>query len=388
MKKTLFVLSTFLLSFFLFSSQAFSQETTKTTTLPENETINRDYFAGNERVIISGIVNGDIYSAGAEVTFDGTTSSDLITMGGNITISGQIDGDVRLAGGNVTFSGAEIAGNVTVAGGDVLIDQATNIGGSIVALGGNLQFMGPIGKNLVVAGGNVTVGNSINGDIWSPGVGSLRLMNGASVNGQLTYTSSEEALISDGATVSGVTERREPPVDKQDANEAAGKGMAGLAGLFLFILLGDLLMSILLGLALVFFMPNFVIRAAGKAITSVGNSFLIGLVVAIVAPIALLLFMLTLVGIPLALALFVIFFLVLWFAKVLGSIALGRRILTVKKTESSYKAVFLGVVLYFVLGIIPVIGSLLQGFIALTGLGSLAISKKEYYNELRTKKIL
>lgn len=388
MKKTLLTLSTFFIFFLLLSAQTFAQEPPKTTTLPGSETINRDYFAGNERVVISGTVNGDIYTVGSDVTFDGTTTSDLMVAGGNVTISGNIGGDVRLAGGNVIFSGAEIEGNLTVAGGDVVIDKSTNITGSIVAFGGNLQFMGPIGKNLVVAGGQVTIGNNINGDVWSPGVGSLRLMNEAYVNGQLTYSSEQEAVISEGATIVGVSERRTPPVEKQDLREAVEKGEGVLAGLFLFILLGDILMSILLGLCLAFFFPNFVLKVADKALTSVGNSFLIGLVTAIITPIALLLFMLTIIGIPLSIALFVIFFLVLWFAKVLGSIALGRRILNIKKSELSYKPVFLGVILYFILGIVPIVGGLLQAFITLTGLGSLVISKKEYYKELRTKKIL
>lgn len=387
MKKALQIL-TFTLLFFFVALPVSAKEPPKTITLPKSEVINRDYFAGSERVITSGTVNGDAYIAGGESAFDGTVNGDLITVGGMQTISGVVDGDLRIAGGNIYFSGAKINGNVTVFGGSINVDQSTDISGSVVAVGGTLQFMGPIGKNLTVAGGEVTVGNTVGGDIWSPGLGSLRLTKGALVKGQLTYTSENEAVLSEGADVDGTTTRRAPPVKSNDVKEAGGKGAAGLAGLFVFIWLGDIVMSVILGLLLVFFLPNFVIRVSEKAINNIGTSFLIGLVVTIVTPIALLLFMLTLVGIPLSLALFAIFFLVLWFAKVIGSIALGRRILKTKKTESSYKAMFLGVVLYFVAGIIPLLGGLLQAFITITGLGSLAINKKEYYNELRAKKIL
>lgn len=373
--------------FFILAIPSFAQtqHLPQTTILAESESINRDYFAASERVIISGIVNGDIYTAGADVTFDGTTTSDLLAVGGNLNISGEVNGDVRIAGGNVTFSNAIVGGNITVAGGDVIIDQSTEVTGSIVAVGGTLQFLGPIGKNLTVAGGNVVVANTIGGDIWSPGVGSLSLMRGANIGGHMTYTSEQDAIVAEGATIVGTTERRAPPVETRSQEDVAGKG---LAGFFVLFLLGDVVLTTILGIALVFLLPNFVIRVSEKAIGSIGNSFLVGLLAVIVIPITLILLMLTVFGIPLAIALFVVFFLLLWFAKTLGAIALGRRVFKVKKTDSSYKAVFFGIIIYFLVGIVPFVGGLMQVFITLTGLGSLLINKRLYYNELRSKKVI
>lgn len=383
MRKVLAIFLSFFSLILITPLPSYASEPPKTTTLTANTTINRDYFAGNERVIVSGNIDGDVYLAGGDVSFDGTTSSDVIALGGNINISGKVEGNVRVAGGNVNFSGAEIAGNVTVFGGSINIDPSTTITGSVVAAGGNLQFLGPIGKSLTVAGGNIVVGGDVGRDIWSPGVESLRLTKGAKVHGQLTYTSNLKAVIDQGALVTGTVKQKTPPV-----KTTSPKGAAVVLGFVLFFWISDIILSLILGLLLIYFLPNYVNKVTTNVTQNPGSSFLLGLLLAIVVPVVLLVIMLSIIGIPIAFALLVIFIFTLWISKIFTSIAIGLKVMGKRTKPNMYLALLIGLAIYFVLSILPVLGRLIQLAITVTGFGAFALAKKSYYEDLRKKKVI
>lgn len=270
MKKLIIISILLVLSFFATPFSSFAQEQS-TTTLSANQTVDGPYFAANDRVIISGSVNGDIYAAGGELTFDGTAGNDLLIAGGNVTISGNVEGDIRVGGGNVIFSGATVNGNVTIAGGSITIDPSSSINSSLVVMGGNIQVSGPVAGSVTVLGGNVVIASDIGGEVWAPGVGALRLANNASINGDLTYVSSEKVLMSDGATVSGVVKQQLPPQKPERAAEGIAAGLAGIA---IFFLLADFLVSLIFGLLFIYFLPNFTSKVAANAQIKIGISAL------------------------------------------------------------------------------------------------------------------
>src|SRR3990170_1896724 len=57
--------------------------------LGADEVINSDFFAGGNRVEISGTVNGDVYASGGQIIIDGVVNGDLLVAGGTINISGE-----------------------------------------------------------------------------------------------------------------------------------------------------------------------------------------------------------------------------------------------------------------------------------------------------------
>lgn len=382
MKKVLLFIFSFLL-FLVLPLPLFAQQI-KQTVLLKNQTINRDYLVANNNVRISGTINGDAYAAGGNITVDGTVNGDLIASGGNILITGVVKNDVRVAGGNVTFSHAIIGGNITTLGGQILVDSSSQISGSMVGAGGEINILAPIGKGATLGGGQVNIANTINGDVTA-GVGQLSFGNDSKVNGNVAYWSNNRAILSEGATISGSIKQYLPP---QQNNKNAQKTAAVIGSLFV-IKLTDIIVLLIMGLLVVALLPIYTKTSTDIVESHFWMGFLIGLIGIIITPIVILFIMFTIIGIPLGLFIFVAYLFILWFARIFPIIALGNFVLSKSgKKKNNGWALLLGVVIYIILELIPFVSFFAEAFVVVAGFGTYLISTKTYYNSLRTKKII
>ena len=89
-------------------------------------------------VVISEPVQGPLVIAAGHVVVKGPVEGNVRLAGGRVDVTGTVDGDASLAGGSITVTGA-VKRNVQAAGGHVLID-------------------GPVGGNVSVAGGKLELG--------------------------------------------------------------------------------------------------------------------------------------------------------------------------------------------------------------------------------------
>ncbi|OGH17283.1 MAG: hypothetical protein A3C30_01625 [Candidatus Levybacteria bacterium RIFCSPHIGHO2_02_FULL_40_18] len=366
----------------------FAVEKNKNVLLPATEMVDHDYFAAGDTVKILGTVNGDAYVAGGTIIVEGKINGDLLTGGGNVTVSGNIQGDIRAAGGNVILNGADIGGNVTVGGGNITIDRLTVIQGSLVAGGGSVQIFAPIGRGVTIGGGSVLIGNSVGGDILA-GVGELSLSPEANVDGNLTYWSENEVNIQEGASVSGKIKHETPPRAATKGKDF-DKGIAtAIAGFALMVKLVDILWLIIVGLALMFFFPNYTTRASDYIRTKFGLALLIGFMALIVTPILGIILFITLFGIPAAITLFIVFLLMFWFGRIFAIYTLGRFVLAKAGNKNAKAwAYIVGIVVYLILTIIPIVNFITDILITLSGVGALLALKKIYYTELKQKKLI
>jgi hypothetical protein len=385
---SLFILFAF---FFIFISPSFASEKTKIIVLPENQTVNSDYFAFAQRVELNGTVNGDAYVAGGIVIINGTVNGDLLTAGGMVTISGKINGDVRVAGGNIQLTGANITGNLTLGGGNAIIDKTTQIKGSIVAGSGNMQIFAPIGKGALLGGGSVLIANSIGGDT-KIATEDLSLASDASLSGNLTYISGNELQMSDGASVSGQIVRQLPPDKSFDEknNDFAKKATAAFTGILIAIKLIDLFWLTIFGLLIIIFFPNFTTKTADYINKKIGWALLIGLVALLLIPILGIILFITIVGIPIALVLMLLFVLIFWIGRIFAIFALGKFVIGKISTKNDSKplAYLVGVLIYLLLSLIPIIGSLTTIIVSLSGVGAMLFTKKGIIDTLRAKNIV
>jgi hypothetical protein len=385
----------FIFIFFILSlslvSPVLAKEKGKTIVVPQSQTINNDYFGFADRVEMNGTINGDAYIAGGNVIVDGTINGDLLTAGGIVTISGKITGDVRAGGGNVQVTGADIGGNLTLGGGNANIDSSTKVEGSIVAGAGNLQLFAPIGKGATIGGGAVLLGNVIGSNV-KVASDDLNLTSNAKIDGDLTYWSENDVNISEGATVSGIISKQLPKdkeFNKSDADFGKNVGMA-LAGLFVAIKLLDLFWLAIIGLLIVILFPTFSAKTADYASKKAGWALLFGFLTLILMPIIGMILFATLVGIPVAFLLLFIFMLIFWVGRVFAIFALGRFILgkLSKTNDSKPLAYLLGLLIYILLCLIPIVGFITGIIISLAGVGALVATKKETYTELRKKNLI
>jgi len=361
------------------------EDSQKIIVLARDEVIDRDYFAFGDRVTISGTVNGDVYTAAGVVIVDGVVNGDLIAGGGSVFVRGEVVNDVRVVGGQVTISG-DVGGNVTTGGGSVTFTDGSNVVGSVVAGAGALSLFGPIGKGITVGGGDITIGNSVAGDVIA-GVGQLTLTSDANVQGDLKYWSSKKANVQTGAIVLGETIQNLPKDDMDIKEKREGLAKA-LVGISIGLRLISLISSFIIGLLFIKFLPVYTQNVANKISSSFWSSFGVGFVAVLLTPFLFVMLLLTVVGIPIGFILLTIIFITLYISKIFVALALGNKVLKILNRKFSIGwTLVVGFVVYAILVSIPIVGFFVHILAVLVGLGAILIYKKDFYKQLRTKKL-
>ena len=353
----------------------------KLVTVPSGEVINKDYFAFGDKIEISGTVNGDVYAAGGQILIDGTINGDLLAAGGKISISGNISQDVRIVGGQITIGG-EIGRSLTVSCGNVELTDSAIVHGSVVAGGESILLASPIGREVMIAAGNLTVSNKVDGNLEAF-VGSIRLTSKAVINGDLIYWSDRPASIDRNAKITGSVTQKTPPMPSPE------KAFGIFARICLLATLISFISTLIIGLLLIYFYPKYnrgVVSTLRKnPLTSLG----IGFLTLVVAPIFLIIIFSTVVGIPLALILLASYLITIYLARIYVIFWAGVTIFErLGKRVHEGWALVVGLIIYFILTIIPVIGGIITFVVVLFGLGAAILTKKELYQTLRKQDII
>lgn len=385
MKKLIAAIVVVLIAPLIFSPSIFaaaSLNQAEVITLTKEEVVNADYFAWGEKVTVSGTVNGDAYVAGGNVLIDGTINGDLLVVGGSVNIRGNVTNDVRVAGGQIVISGT-VGGNLTSTGGSVNITDAAKINGSLTAGGGDISVFGPVAKGVTVGAGNVTIGSAIGSDITA-GVGELTLTSTAKVNGNVNYWSDHDAQIQQGAEVIGATTHNVPKKEdtQKQAEEFLSRAKIG-AGIV------SIIMAFVIGALFLRFLPRFFETATETLTKRPLYTIFIGFLTIVLAPILFMILLISLIGIPLAFIVLVGWLFSLYLAKIFVAFAIGKKVLkSFNQKGGDYLALLVGLVIYLILSLIPVIGWIVTIIVLFAGVGALVIGKLTMYKKLRSKNLL
>jgi cytoskeletal protein CcmA (bactofilin family) len=122
-------------------------------------------------VRISQTVHGPLAIAAGHVVVNAPVEGNVRLAGGRIDVAGTVDGDASLAGGSITVTGA-VKRNLHAAGGHVLIDAP--VGGDVSVAGGQLQ----LGPNARIAGKVKFFGGEMQRDPAAQVVGAVELVRG------------------------------------------------------------------------------------------------------------------------------------------------------------------------------------------------------------------
>ena len=336
-----------------------------TVTVGPGETVDDDLYAFGGSVTIQGTVKGDVVASGGTVIIDGTVTGSVIAGGGTVTIGGQVGGSVRAAGGTLSITG-RVGGDVVVAGGTLVLAPNSTVGRDLLIGSGSITASGQVGRDLRGGGGSLTIAGRVGRDVEVQ-VESLELVNGATVNGALTYTSARQATIASGATVRGAVQRREPDPRTQSAPSSP-----------IIDWVRTLVGFLALGLLIVLLVPGFTRRANDALTRSTIVSIGIGAGLLIGAPIlAVIVFAVgALVG-GWWIGLIVVALLCIAIAASvpLAALAAGSWLLrTAGRPAHDAVALFVGLVALLVVAFVPVIGGLVVLLAILAGLGALAVA--------------
>ncbi len=364
--------------FFLLPDVVFAGEEVKNIVVRKGEIVDHDFFAAGDSVTISGVVNGDVYAAGATVSVDGIINGDLIVGAGVVTLSGEVSDDVRVGGGNIFISGI-IGKNLTVGGGSLIVTSEAEIGGSLLAFTGSLDIKGPIGREANVFAGKAVFSNQVGGDLKGS-IEELVLTSEAQILGNLEYESAKEATIDEDASVVGETtykfvEKKEVKFEKFAPK--LGPAILGIAKIKLYLNFFSFVISLIFGLVFLYFFPKR-IEGINKILTSRSwGSLGVGLLTVILFPMALVFLTITIIGIPFMLLLIPLFTFLVYFSKIFASFVVGRKLLLRFEMKKSWNwALLVGLIVYYLLRLVPVI-SPIAGFAFTTlGLGAFVLDQK------------
>jgi carbonic anhydrase/acetyltransferase-like protein (isoleucine patch superfamily) len=354
--------------------------------IAKGETLDDDLFVGSESLLMDGSILGSVFVGTGRYTQTGSIKGDLVLGTENALISGTIGGDIYVGAGDVVLSKAVVGGNVIAGAGSVTIDNASQIGGSLIAGSGNLKNAAPVGRNVVVGAGTIYLDSKV-GKEARLGGGEIALGPSTNIAGNVTYSFDEESdnLTQDQkAVIGGTISRYTPPVSEHDmakSKEDMRKfGMVAGRGWLIISFIG----SLLVGFLLLKLFPKTSLGLSTQVKSDLLRSLGIGFLIIVFAAPVLLVLSLTVIGLPLAGLLFLLLLVAVFIAKLVASYALGRFVATQFNWNKMgvYATAFVGLAIFYLLRAVPPIGWITSFLFTWTGLGAIWLAGRSNLKNL------
>ena len=391
-KKWLFLISGLLAGIVFLSAlplvgRAELRDSEKNIYVGPEEVIEGNFIQAGGTIDFRGQAQKDVIVTGGTITIAGPVKGDVIAAGGTVRITGKVDGNVRAAGGTIEIN-SKIDKNVIVFGGTIIIGQEAEIGWSVLAFGGIIEIRGKVNGDITGGAGSVILANEVGGNVnlsLSSEEGQLILHPKTYIKGNLTYSASQEAETKEGAQIIGET-IHESIVPSAALFKSISSSKTSLKALYFLGKIVSLLSLLVVGLLITLLVrkksKKIVERMLNKPWTNLGW----GLIYLIVTPVVLFLISITVIGIPLALIVSALYFIVLYIAKIFIGIALGQKVLGWwnKKQEASLVwSMVLGVILFSVLVSLPFVGWTIQFLGICWALGAIVETKKQVFKQTK-----
>ncbi len=381
MKKifTLFSVSLFLLSLSIGSTSAFSLGSGRSVDM--NIPLTGNFYAVGGEVNIDQPIIGDAVIAGGIVNIQADVSGDVLVLGGKVNIYANVGDSVRVVGGTVSLSG-NVKHDVVVSAGTLEVARNSTIGGSVLTAGGVVTIDGNVSEDVVGKASFFKLKGWINGNVDVTADDVINISSSAKIKGDLKYYSRNPAIIPAGV-VMGKTERR-------------GDGTGAFKEVILgFFSLGYIIMKfltyislLLIGLLLFLFVPHEVVKISDMMRRGfwkhLGLGFLVltsGAAFSVVAAI-------TVVGIPLSLITAAALATGLYVTPIVVGLFLGNIIMRHKPRSNvkMYGIMALGMFVYTLVCMIPLLGAAVSSVLLLAGFGSFVRRQYELAMIVRGKK--
>jgi cytoskeletal protein CcmA (bactofilin family) len=235
---------------------------------------------------------------------------------------------------------------VVVVNGDVTVPRGETVDGVVVA-SGEVRIAGRSDGDVVVFSGDALVSGRIDGDLVMAS-GRARLLPSAYVSGDVTY-GDERPIVAGRAIVRGEVTEKNWGDSIDFLPFALGIG-------FWLLMSGS---AVLLGCLLLLIAPRAADAIYERSRERVGPLIAIGIAITICLPVAAVIAAITVVGIPLGIAILLALLPLAAVAYVTSSWALGRRI--VKEPRNRFLSFLAGVAILRPLALVPIIG----GFVSI-----------------------
>jgi len=335
------------------------------------------HFLSGESVTITEDLMGDVYVGGGTVMVEGKIDGDLLVGGGTVTLNGEVTEDVRVGGGNIVLNGI-VGQDVAAGGGSITFGPDSEVNGSVITGGGMVVFNGKVAGDVWTGAGAVQLAGDFNQDITLE-TGELQVLPNAMINGNLTANYEEKADISDQAQIAG--EQKVEKMYRVEKTELAQEKMAAFGKSANRFKEGMVLMlGLVSGLVMMYLFPKVADAVTDKMLKKPLSSLGWGFVKLIVAPIVMVILMITVVGMPLAFLMLMGYVAGMVMACWVAGKAVGEKVYQESKVsflKNRYLQFIVGLVLINLLGLLPLVGWLVKLVAFLMGFGALGMWFKD-----------
>lgn len=346
--------------------------------ISEDEKNLSDLYLFGSTILVEAPVANDLVAAGGTVSIDNSITGGLLTAGGTLNLKGNTGSSVRAAGGTIIVEGTT-ARDLVLAGGTIDIAESAVINGDLIVVGGQINMRGSVNGKAIINGGQVNINGKINKQFEGQ-IERLTLGPNAVIGGNLSYSSPQKAVISQGAEING-----EEVFKKTERRRDSSNNYTGFITAFaVYKLLADIIISLLA----IYFFGGFLYRLYSQsAVKEPFKNSIYGLIFVIIVPIISLLLLALL---WLSAAVFLFYILILIITALFAKIFLGWLIVRwwYQRDKKAYtldwKAAVIGPILAGLIGLIPVLGWLLLALIYLITAGAVIQSA---LNTARTQRL-
>ena len=275
----------------------------------------------------------------------------------------------------VGCAAVDTSGSQVIAGGDYVLKSGESVNGNLLVLGGNstLQKDSHVNGNMNVIGGNTDANGEIKGNIWLLG-GNVDLGPNALVHGNVTVNGGN--------------------VDRAPGAQVMGTFNSGVVfegpmlapvltitpAMIFGWLLGRSVLLAALAAVIVLLAPDHIKRTTDAIVRQSFGAGLVGLVAMVLAPILLVLFAVTIIGIPLTIIGAVVLLVAMLFGWTAVGTEVGKRLAVAFKWNWSpvlhaLVGTFLLAVLLSAFELIPIIGWLASVVVSMFALGGVVLTR-------------
>lgn len=401
--------------------------------IPRDTVVNGNVNLNVGELSVLGVVNGNVSSNMGQVRIEGEANGDVETNMGQIVIRGNVSGNVRTRMGEVIVDGS-VGGNLSTDLGTARVDGA--VGGNVGSGLGEVHITGVVAGDVNSEGGSVYINGLVEGDVTvehglvelgpeavvtgrvSVGRGAVNKSGSASVGSieiEEEISAGEITGEDESAWGSSETSYRFDGVDENLFNRVTGEIMHSLdrvtentrflPRLFrLFevrrwphlpyaqfsysgsVAVGVIRMLIMFALAALIYalFPKPVKRVSDALLLKPGPVIGWGILAAVLALPLMILLVITIIGIPLV----IVEIVVLAAAAVLGYTGIvnlvGDRIITAASggKVNPLVSIAIGVLIFGLLGMIPILGGLLTMVLSVIALGMALVSRFGTYDQV------
>ncbi|MCX7995115.1 MAG: hypothetical protein N3A65_05030 [candidate division WOR-3 bacterium] len=359
---------------------------------------------GNSLILKSGndvcigsedtVIDDDIIALGRSINIKGTVNGDVFALGQMVDIKGKIDGSVITSGSEIKVQSSGIRSliafcgrldlegifdhNLIFFGGELNTDSSFLIKKDLIAYGGEVDLEGAVKGKIKGSAGRFNIGGEIQkGQIESDEV---NIKSNAVVKGDLTVKGKKEPRIESGANITGRIK-----FEKAGEKSAAGKKGTGFVKILKTVFfIGKIVIGIIL-IALFqkhFKKMNVILR--DSTWKSLGSGFL----TIIVLPVAIVITLATIIGIPVAIFGIFVFLTFVYLSSIIFATGFGEWLIKLIKKEgeiSPFVSFIAGLVIVTLASMIPYLGFFIRLVVLFMGTGMIVILlRKLWLDSLKT----